>query len=62
MKIFEKNDFLTITKIQSDPVISIYVKTSRKSTNAYKEDILELKNQIKDIKTNLENSWELDRR
>ena len=43
MKIFEKNDFLTITKIQSDPVISIYVKTSRKSTNAYKEDILELK-------------------
>ncbi|MBY5952769.1 MAG: hypothetical protein NXH89_14785 [Cyclobacteriaceae bacterium] len=62
MKIFDKHDFLRITKIQSNPVVSIFIPTKRKSTNAYKEDILELKNQIKDIKTKLEDSWELDRR
>ncbi|MGM0946527.1 MAG: hypothetical protein ACQEW9_15200 [Bacteroidota bacterium] len=60
MKIFNKQDYLDHSKIESDPVVSIFLPTSRKSTDAYKEDILEFKNQIKEIKKALQDDWNME--
>lgn len=62
MKIFAKQDFLDLTKIASDPVISIFLPTSRQSSDGYREDMIQLKNQLKEIKSKLQENWEMDKK
>jgi hypothetical protein len=38
MKIFNKNQFIELSKKSDFPFISIYTQTTRLSTNAYKDD------------------------
>ncbi|SFO71733.1 hypothetical protein SAMN04488519_11281 [Algoriphagus ornithinivorans] len=60
MKIFDKNLFLELTQKKSEPFISIYVPTSRKSTNAYKDDQTRFKNQLSQVEKDLEKNWGMD--
>ncbi|MFC3415912.1 baeRF7 domain-containing protein [Algoriphagus hitonicola] len=62
MKIFAKQDFLDLTKIESNPVISIFLPTSRQSSDGYREDMIQLKNQLKEIKSKLQEIWNMEKK
>lgn len=53
MKIFDKSQFVELSKKSGFPFISIYTPTSRLSTKAYKDDKTHLKNQLQDIEDRL---------
>lgn len=53
MKIFDKNQFITLSKKSGFPFISIYTPTSRLSTTAYKDDKTHFKNQLQEIESRL---------
>lgn len=53
MKIFDKSQFVELSKRSGFPFISIYTPTSKLSTTAYKEDKTHLKNQLQEIESRL---------
>lgn len=53
MKIFNKNQFIELSKKSGFPFISIYTPTTRLSTNAYKDDKTHFKNQLQEIESRL---------
>lgn len=53
MKIFDKSQFVELSKKSGFPFISIYTPTSRLSTTAYKDDKTHLKNQLQEIEDRL---------
>jgi hypothetical protein len=53
MKIFDKGQFIELSKKSGFPFISIYTPTSRRSNNAYKEDKTHFKNQLQEIEQRL---------
>lgn len=61
MKIFNREEFIKLSQKSAEPFISIYTPTTRVSTNAYKEDITHLKNQISSVEKKLETIYELSK-
>jgi hypothetical protein len=59
MKIFDKDQFIALSKKSGFPFISIYTPTSRLSTNAYKDDQTHFKNQLQEIESRLRSEKDL---
>jgi hypothetical protein len=55
MKIFDKDQFIELSKKSGYPFISIYTPTSRLSTNAYKDDKTHFKNQLQEVESRMNN-------
>ncbi|MCR9016786.1 hypothetical protein [Aquiflexum gelatinilyticum] len=53
MKIFDREQFIALSKKSGYPFVSIYTPTSRLSTTAYKEDKTHFKNQLQEINSRL---------
>lgn len=60
MEIFNRNDFIDLSKKKANPFISIYVPTSRQSSDGYKKDQIHLKNQLKDVTSKLEQDYKME--
>ncbi|TVP50098.1 MAG: hypothetical protein EA341_08125 [Mongoliibacter sp.] len=54
MEIFNRNNFINLSKKKANPTITIYSPTSRQSSDGYKKDQINFKNQLKDVKSKLE--------
>lgn len=59
MKIFDKEQFIALSKKSGYPFISIYTPTSRLSTTAYKDDKTHFKNQLQEIESRLRSEKDL---
>jgi hypothetical protein len=59
MKIFNREDFIKLSKKTANPMISIYSPTSRQSSTGYKEDMTHFKNQLSAIKKSLDKDYGL---
>lgn len=59
MKIFNREDFIKLSKKKAKPMISIYSPTSRRSSTGYKEDMTHFKNQLSEIKKSLDKDYKL---
>jgi hypothetical protein len=57
MKIFNREDFIKLSRKTADPMISIYSPTSRQSSSGYKQDMTHFKNQLSEVKKSLEKAW-----
>jgi hypothetical protein len=53
MKIFNRDEFIALSKKEANLFISIYSPTSRRSTDAYQKDILTFKNTLSEIEKKL---------
>jgi hypothetical protein len=53
MKIFNRDEFIALSKKESAPFISIYTPTSRRSTDAYQKDILSFQNTVTTVEKKL---------
>ncbi|MGY6742202.1 MAG: baeRF7 domain-containing protein [Cecembia sp.] len=53
MKIFNRDEFIELSKKEADLFVSIYSPTSRRSTDAYQKDILTFKNTLSEIEKKL---------
>jgi hypothetical protein len=53
MKIFDKDQFISLSRKSGFPFISIFTPTSRLSTTAYKDDKIHFKNQLQEINSRL---------
>ncbi|MHA7128854.1 baeRF7 domain-containing protein [Algoriphagus namhaensis] len=60
MKIFGKDQFLELAEMRADNFVTIYIPTSRVSTNDYKEDRTHLKNSLKTLKEELSEVYHMD--
>ena len=58
MKIFNREDFIKLSKKTANPLISIYSPTSRQSSNGYKQDMTHFKNQLSAVKKSLEKNYD----
>lgn len=59
MKIFNREDFVNLSKKTANPMISIYSPTSRQSSNGYKQDMMHFKNQLSSVKKTLEKDYNM---
>lgn len=59
MKIFNREDFIKLSRKTADPMISIYSPTSRQSSSGYKHDMTHFKNQLSEVKKSLEKDYEM---
>lgn len=55
MKIFDKEQFIALSKKSGYPFVSIYTPTSRLSTIAYKDDKTHFKNQLQEVESRMNN-------
>lgn len=61
MKLFSKKQFLELSQKRANPFISIYIPTSRMSTDAYRSDMTHLKNQLAKAEKELLNEYAMRR-
>ncbi|WP_373524055.1 hypothetical protein [Aquiflexum sp.] len=59
MKIFNREDFIKLSKKTAKPMVSIYSPTSRQSSNGYKQDMTHFKNQLSGVKESLEKDYKM---
>ncbi|MDR7129126.1 hypothetical protein J2X69_001461 [Algoriphagus sp. 4150] len=60
MKIFDRKKFVDLSQKSAQPYISIFVPSSRLSTDAYKQDKIHLKNQLAAVEKKLEKDYQLE--
>ena len=60
MKNFDQKQFIELSKIEGDSVVSLYLPVSRISTNGYQEDRTNLKNLIAKVQKRLTENSSLD--
>lgn len=60
MQIFNRADFINLSKKKANPFISIYSPTSRQSSDGYKKDQINFKNQLKDVTVKLEKDYNME--
>src|SRR5690554_3207213 len=60
MKTFHIEEFKDLSGRIADPVISIYVPTSKQSTDSYQRDKIYFKNELKAVGNALENQFAME--
>lgn len=60
MEIFDRATFLQLSEKEGSPLITIYSPTSRQSSDGYKKDQLNLKNELAKVNKNLASDWGMD--
>ncbi|WP_057939982.1 baeRF7 domain-containing protein [Algoriphagus resistens] len=59
MEIFDRKKFVDLSQKSSLPYISMFIPTSRQSTDGYKQDKIHLKNKLAEVEKELEEKYQL---